>query len=74
MLYAYIYVFGSIGAEKASVISVFMSKEYKLHTTRSWDFLGLEKYGGIPAESAWWNGNFGENTIIANFDSGTLNF
>ncbi|KAG5109591.1 hypothetical protein JHK82_038814 [Glycine max] len=56
--------------KKASVISVFMSKEYKLHTTRSWDFLGLEKYGGIPAESAWWNGNFGENTIIANFDSG----
>ncbi|XP_020202601.1 subtilisin-like protease Glyma18g48580 [Cajanus cajan] len=57
-------------AKKPNVISVFLSKEYKMHTTRSWDFLGVEKYGGIPAESAWLKGNFGENTIIANFDSG----
>lgn len=64
------YKFGCIGAEHPSVISVFLSKEYKLHTTRSWDFLGLEKYGGIPAESAWWKGKFGEDTIIGNLDSG----
>ncbi|KAL9316144.1 hypothetical protein ACSQ67_017145 [Phaseolus vulgaris] len=57
-------------AKNPNVISVFLSKEYKLHTTRSWDFLGLEKYGGIPAESAWWKANFGENTVIANLDSG----
>ncbi|XP_014504298.1 subtilisin-like protease Glyma18g48580 [Vigna radiata var. radiata] len=57
-------------AKHPSVISVFLSKEYKLHTTRSWDFLGLEKYGGIPAESAWWKGKFGEDTIIGNLDSG----
>ncbi|KAK7372609.1 hypothetical protein VNO80_05995 [Phaseolus coccineus] len=57
-------------AKNPSVISVFLSKEYKLHTTRSWDFLGLEKYGGIPAESAWWKAKFGENTVIANLDSG----
>ena len=66
----YAYMFECIGAENPNVISVFLSKEYKLHTTRSWDFLGLEKYGGIPAESAWWKANFGENTVIANLDSG----
>ncbi|XP_027329515.1 subtilisin-like protease Glyma18g48580 [Abrus precatorius] len=57
-------------AKNPNVVSCFLSKEYKLHTTRSWDFLGLEKYGGIPADSAWWKGKFGENTIIANLDSG----
>jgi len=64
-------MFGCIGAENPSVISVFLSKEYKLHTTRSWDLLGMEKYGGIPTESAWLKGKFGEDTvIIANLDSG----
>ncbi|KAL2316998.1 hypothetical protein Fmac_030874 [Flemingia macrophylla] len=57
-------------AKKPNVISVFLSKEYKMHTTRSWDFLGMEKYGGFPAESAWLKGKFGDDTIIANFDSG----
>ncbi|QCD85930.1 Peptidase S8 [Vigna unguiculata] len=57
-------------AKNPSVISVFLSKEYKLHTTRSWDFLGMEKYGGIPTESAWLKGKFGEDTVIANLDSG----
>ncbi|KAG0449045.1 hypothetical protein HPP92_027528 [Vanilla planifolia] len=30
------------------VISVFENKRHKLHTTRSWQFLGLERDGEIP--------------------------
>ncbi|KAK7320538.1 hypothetical protein VNO77_30097 [Canavalia gladiata] len=57
-------------AKNPNVVSVFLSKEYKLHTTRSWDFLGLEKNGKIPANSAWRKAKFGENIIIANIDTG----
>lgn len=65
-----IYVFFLIVAESPNVVSVFLSKEHKLHTTRSWDFLGLEKDGGITLDSAWWKARFGEDTIMANLDSG----
>ncbi|KAK7276518.1 hypothetical protein RIF29_17658 [Crotalaria pallida] len=57
-------------AKNPDVVSVFLSKEHKLHTTRSWDFLGLEKDGKIPASSAWRKARFGENIIIANIDTG----
>ncbi|KAK7276521.1 hypothetical protein RIF29_17661 [Crotalaria pallida] len=57
-------------AKNPNVVSVFLSKEHKLHTTRSWDFLGLEKNGKIPANSAWRKAKFGENIIIANIDTG----
>ncbi|GAU44638.1 hypothetical protein TSUD_180650 [Trifolium subterraneum] len=40
---------------------------FQLHTTRSWEFLGLQRNG---KNTAWQKGNFGENTIIANVDSG----
>jgi len=59
-----------VDADNSNVVSVFLSKEYKLHTTRSWDFLGLEKDGGISLDSAWWKARFGEDTIMANLDSG----
>ncbi|WJX82691.1 hypothetical protein P8452_65415 [Trifolium repens] len=54
-------------AKKANVVSVFLSKSHKLHTTRSWEFLGLQRNG---KNTAWQKGKFGENTIIANIDSG----
>ncbi|KAK7340450.1 hypothetical protein VNO77_21153 [Canavalia gladiata] len=54
-------------AKNPKVISVFLSKEHKLHTTRSWEFLGLQRNG---MNSAWQKGRFGENTIIANIDTG----
>jgi len=65
-----IYICFYVGADNSNVVSVFLSKEYKLHTTRSWDFLGLEKDGGISLDSAWWKARFGEDTIMANLDSG----
>ncbi|BAT80993.1 hypothetical protein VIGAN_03062900 [Vigna angularis var. angularis] len=57
-------------AEYPEVVSVFLSKEHKLHTTRSWDFLGLEKNGKVAENSAWTKARYGENTIIANIDTG----
>ena len=58
-------------AENPNVVSVFLSKKHKLHTTRSWEFLGLHRSG---KNSAWQEGSFGENTIIANIDTGKLNY
>ncbi|KAK7295278.1 hypothetical protein RJT34_18184 [Clitoria ternatea] len=54
-------------AKNPNVLSVFLSNEYKLHTTRSWEFLGLRRTAN---NSAWEKGRFGENTIISNMDSG----
>ncbi|KAL0306698.1 UNVERIFIED_CONTAM: Subtilisin-like protease SBT5.3 [Sesamum radiatum] len=52
------------------VVSVFLNQGRKLHTTRSWDFLGLENNGEISASSLWKKARFGEDTIIANLDTG----
>lgn len=58
--------------EHPDVISVFPNKGRKLHTTRSWDFLGLERNRVIS--QVWKNGRFGEDTIIGNLDTGTYMF
>lgn len=51
------------------VISVFRSKTHKLHTTRSWDFLGLTLDKStdqvIPLQLG-----FGDDVIVGVFDSG----
>ncbi|PIN25611.1 Cucumisin [Handroanthus impetiginosus] len=52
------------------VVSVFLNQGRKLHTTRSWDFLGLEQNGKIRASSIWKKARFGEDTIIGNLDTG----
>ncbi|GFQ05873.1 subtilisin-like protease sbt5.3 [Phtheirospermum japonicum] len=52
------------------VVSVFLNRGRKLHTTRSWDFLGLENNGKIRASSLWKKARFGEDTIIGNLDTG----
>ncbi|KAE8708326.1 Subtilisin-like protein protease [Hibiscus syriacus] len=53
-----------------NVVSVFPNKGRKLHTTRSWDFLTLERNGIIPSDSLWKRARFGEDTIIGNLDTG----
>ncbi|KAJ3677559.1 hypothetical protein LUZ60_003283 [Juncus effusus] len=54
-----------------SVISVFPNRGHKLHTTRSWNFLGLEKENGkISPNSIWAKSKFGEDVIIGNLDTG----
>ncbi|XP_075668688.1 subtilisin-like protease SBT5.4 [Castanea sativa] len=57
-------------AKDPKVISVFPNLPRKLHTTRSWEFLGLTKYGKIPVSSAWKAGRFGEDVVIGTLDTG----
>ncbi|KAL4361348.1 hypothetical protein GQ457_04G025450 [Hibiscus cannabinus] len=57
-------------ARHPEVVSVFMNKGRKLHTTRSWEFLGLEQKGVVPSTSIWNTARYGEETIIGNLDTG----
>ncbi|XP_030929603.1 subtilisin-like protease SBT5.4 isoform X2 [Quercus lobata] len=57
-------------AKDPKVISVFPNLPRKLHTTRSWEFLGLTKKGKIPVSSAWKAGRFGEDVVIGTLDTG----
>ncbi|KAI3456612.1 hypothetical protein Pfo_013275 [Paulownia fortunei] len=57
-------------AEHPDVVSVFLNQGRKLHTTHSWDFLMLEREGVIHPSSLWKKARFGEDTIIANLDTG----
>ncbi|KDP32632.1 hypothetical protein JCGZ_13182 [Jatropha curcas] len=52
------------------VLSVFLNKGKHLHTTHSWNFLGLERHGAVPFESIWTKARFGEDAIIGNLDTG----
>ncbi|KAI9394217.1 hypothetical protein POPTR_005G067200v4 [Populus trichocarpa] len=52
------------------VLSVFRNQISKLHTTNSWDFLGLERDGEISADSMWLKAKFGEGVIIGTLDFG----
>lgn len=57
-------------ARHPRVVSVFPNYARKLHTTRSWDFMLLEKNGIIHSKSLWKKARFGADTIIANLDGG----
>ncbi|XP_065875225.1 subtilisin-like protease SBT5.3 [Euphorbia lathyris] len=54
--------------KNARVKSIFLNKKYKLHTTRSWNFLGLENNGA--SSSFWQSTKFGEDVIIGSLDTG----
>ncbi|KAG8094768.1 hypothetical protein GUJ93_ZPchr0012g20915 [Zizania palustris] len=58
-------------AEQPGVVSVFPNRGRRLHTTRSWQFMGLERPdGAVPPWSAWEVARYGEDAIIGNIDSG----
>ncbi|POO02868.1 Subtilase [Trema orientale] len=57
-------------AKHPKVVSVFLDIGIKLQTTRSWDFLRLERNGVIPYDSIWNEARYGEDTIIGNVDTG----
>lgn len=60
-----------MNAEHPEVVSVFLNKGRKLHTTRSWDFMMMENVNGVvPPSSVWKKARFGEDSIIANLDTG----
>ncbi|CAL5073736.1 unnamed protein product [Urochloa decumbens] len=53
------------------VVSVFPNRGHRLHTTRSWEFLGMEEEGGrVRADSIWAKAKFGEGVVIGNLDTG----
>ncbi|KAF2303561.1 hypothetical protein GH714_019172 [Hevea brasiliensis] len=53
------------------VQSVMLNRKYELHTTHSWEFLGLENNNGAATKnSIWKKAKYGEDVIIANFDTG----
>ncbi|XP_044949558.1 subtilisin-like protease SBT5.3 [Hordeum vulgare subsp. vulgare] len=53
-----------------SVVSVFPNRGHRLHTTRSWEFLGMEKDGRVRPNSVWARARYGEGVIIGNLDTG----
>lgn len=57
--------------EHQDVISVFADKAKELHTTHSWNFMSMENNAGVPSDT-WKAARFGEDTIIANLDTGKL--
>ncbi|KAI5417289.1 hypothetical protein KIW84_042048 [Lathyrus oleraceus] len=56
-------------AKHPNVVSIFLNKRNELHTTQSWEFLGLERGGEYPTDSLW-KKTLGEDIIIGNLDSG----
>ncbi|KAH8976279.1 hypothetical protein BDL97_01G205500 [Sphagnum fallax] len=82
MLYSYRNVFNGFSAHLSAeefsllsdmpeVISIFESRVSRLHTTHSWEFLGLEtRDGSLPKDSLWRKAKFGADVIIGSFDSG----
>ncbi|KAJ8470677.1 hypothetical protein OPV22_025020 [Ensete ventricosum] len=59
-------------SEHPDVISVFENTMKALHTTRSWDVMGgfLNKQGKAHPESIWARADYGDDIIVANFDTG----
>jgi hypothetical protein len=56
-------------------MSVFENKGRKLHTTRSWGFMGLEDNNGVISSNSIWNkARFGDGVVIANLDTGPFSF
>ncbi|XP_020230724.1 subtilisin-like protease SBT5.4 [Cajanus cajan] len=58
-------------AKHPDVVSVFLNKGRKLHTTHSWQFMELERNNGvIPPDSLFRKARYGEDTIVAHLDTG----
>lgn len=60
----------SASTDHPRVVSVFLNEAKKLHTTRSWEFLGVADYKLLPSQSIWKKAKYGEHTIIGNLDTG----
>ncbi|CAA6672406.1 unnamed protein product [Spirodela intermedia] len=57
-------------SKSPGIMAVFPNKKHELHTTRSWEFLGLENEGTVYEDSIWRKARLGEDTIIGNLDTG----
>lgn len=54
-------------AEFPEVVQVIPNRVHRLHTTRSWDFIGIHKYSSDNLLTK----SMGKGTIIGVIDSGT---
>lgn len=52
------------------MVTVLENRRLELHTTRSWEFLGLEKNGVAPTDSLWNISGYGDGVIIGTLDTG----
>ena len=56
------------------MVSVFRSQEYSLHTTRSWEFAGVEKllneFNANDKDDLLVKAKFGRDVIVGMLDSG----
>ncbi|KAK7262053.1 hypothetical protein RJT34_29613 [Clitoria ternatea] len=58
-------------AKHPDVVSVFLNKGRKLHTTHSWDFMDLiQQNGVVSSNSLFKKARYGEDSIVANLDTG----
>ena len=57
-------------ADTKGVISIFKSKTVHLHTTRSWDFLGLSMDYSTEKATPMWQQAYGGDVIVGVFDTG----
>ncbi|KAK4264743.1 hypothetical protein QN277_025876 [Acacia crassicarpa] len=58
-------------AKNPNVVSVFLNRRRELHTTNSWEYLGLESSQGVVNSGfTWVEAKYAEDTIIASLDTG----
>ena len=58
-------------AEMPGVISIFPNRAHQLHTTRSWEFLGLQHpSGAVSPHSLWKKAKYGDGVIVGLLDTG----
>ncbi|KAH7545417.1 hypothetical protein FEM48_Zijuj01G0091700 [Ziziphus jujuba var. spinosa] len=57
-------------AKNPKVVSVFLNRGRKLQTTHSWEFMLQKINNKVIPNSLWDKARFGEDTIIANLDTG----
>ncbi|XP_040243374.1 subtilisin-like protease SBT3.18 isoform X6 [Aegilops tauschii subsp. strangulata] len=81
ILYSYSYGFSGFSAvlnstqattlsETEEVISVFRSRMLQLHTTRSWDFMGLSLHSQMEQPSSQMHLKYGDDVIVGILDTG----
>lgn len=71
MFLFFLFLFFYTHADHPDVVSIFLNKSKKKHTTRVWKFLDVEGDNNVvPSNSAWKIGRFGEDVIIGGIDSG----
>lgn len=59
-------------AEHPEVVSVFLNKLRKLHTTHSWEFMDMKRGNVVPPDSVFRKARYGEDSIIAHLDTGIV--